>query len=158
MLGSEPSCRAAPCRGVEVLKVWRRVGVTLLVSGIVSACVSQTSHPRFHPRLRPLKSLSPSTKHPTPPHLVRQVERVAVADAHGCCGCASPGSGPRHFRSPPSGCPLSLSPQTPPTHLVRQVKRGQVERVAVADARRQVLRDLDEHALPIVLSRNGIRL
>jgi hypothetical protein len=34
---------------------------------------------------------------------------------------------------------------------MRQVERGQVECVAVADARGQVLRDLDEHSLPVPL-------
>lgn len=35
--------------------------------------------------------------------------------------------------------------------VVREVESRQVERVAVADARRQVLRDLDQHALAVRL-------
>jgi hypothetical protein len=36
--------------------------------------------------------------------------------------------------------------------VMRKVECGKVEGVAVADARRQVLRDLDQHPLPITLS------
>jgi hypothetical protein len=39
-----------------------------------------------------------------------------------------------------------------------QVEGGQVEGVAVADARGQVLRDLDQHALPVALVKHLVRL